>query len=201
MNRRSCCRRGLQWLGAATTTLALPLLSGCAGLGGPRVITLGETDLRTLLARVFPLQRRVMEVLALELNLPQLQLLPERNRLALQLALDAQDRLSGRRLKGQLGLETALRYEPRDASIRLNQVRVLQWRLGPEGVAGAGDPVPPATGVLANLGSLVAERLLEDLAIHRLTAERQAEMQRLGLAPGAVTVTARGVEITLARTP
>jgi len=41
--------------------------------------------------------------------------------------------------------------------------------------------------------------MLEDLPIHRLSAERLAALRQWGLQPGAVTVTARGVELTLAR--
>ena len=41
--------------------------------------------------------------------------------------------------------------------------------------------------------------VLEDLVIYRLGAEPQAGLREAGLAAGAVTVAARGVEITLQR--
>jgi hypothetical protein len=43
----------------------------------------------------------------------------------------------------------------------------------------------------------LAEKLLEDLVIYRLPADKLEQLRRLGVAPGAVSVTSRGVEITL----
>lgn len=220
MQRRLLLRAGAP-LGALAALAAFGGLGGCAGFGGPTVITLTEADLQRLLARAFPLNRRLLEVLQVELPAPTLALQPERNRLGLVFLAQVQDRLTQRPLRGELGFDTALRFEPRDASVRLTQVRVHRLRRLPEptapGVTAAGGtptaaaPGPAAAGgvgaasaaegLVASLGAAVAERMLEDLAVYRLPAERQAELRRLGLAPGAVTVTARGVEITLARQP
>ena len=49
------------------------------------------------------------------------------------------------------------------------------------------------------LGPALAEKVLDDLVIYRLGVEPQARLREAGLTPGAVTVTARGVEITLQR--
>ena len=48
------------------------------------------------------------------------------------------------------------------------------------------------------LGAVLAERVLEDFTVYRVPAERAAQLLRAGVAPGAVTVTPRGVEVTLA---
>jgi len=205
-------------LGAGLALTGAAGLTGCAGFGGPTVITLTEAELQRLLAREFPLNRRLLEVLQVELPAPTLALQPERNRLGLAFTAQVQDRLTQRPLRGELGFDTALRFEPRDASVRLTQVRVNRLRRladarptagGAAGVSAptAADPRPgfaavsPAEGLLSSLGAAVAERMLEDLPIYTLSAERRADLRRLGLAPGAVTVTARGVEITLARQP
>lgn len=180
------------------------LLSGCAGLGGPTVITLGEAELVGLVNRAFPLQRRLLEVLDVQLSAPHLHLLPERNRLAVDLTLTTQERLLGGSGRGRLGFDSALRWEPADATVRLNQVRVQQLGFDSGGapaldaVAASPSASGPASGA-QRLGRTLAERLLEDLVIYRLSPERQASLRQLGLQPGAVTVTARGVEITLSR--
>ena len=54
---------------------------------------------------------------------------------------------------------------------------------------------------LIEAARILAERALEDLAVYRLSADRQATLRQWGVQPGAVTVTARGVEITLAALP
>lgn len=185
-------------LGAGLVLASTAGLTGCAGFGGPTVITLTEAELQRLLAREFPLNRRLLEVLQVELPAPTLALQPERNRLGLTFTAQVQDRLTQRPLRGELGFDTALRFEPRDASVRLTQVRVNRLRRLADERPTA---VSPAEGLLSSVGAAVAERMLEDLPIYTLSAERRADLRRLGLAPGAVTVTARGVEITLARQP
>ena len=94
MHRRSiltAATRAAALVAGLAMTLGLP---GCAGLGGPRVVTLGEAELNTLVARQFPRQQRLLEVFDVEISRPALRLLPERNRLAVTLALSARDRLS-----------------------------------------------------------------------------------------------------------
>lgn len=204
----------------ALTAVAAPLglLVACAGLTGPTVITLTETELATLIARSFPITRRVLEVIDVQMLAPRLRLLPAQNRLAVDLTVASQERLFGKSGRGQLVFDSALRFEPRDASVRLTQVRVQQLNLDTgsallEGVftdvapgympgAAALAPASPSaalSGAGARIGTALAERALEDLSIYRVPAERLASLRQLGLQPGAVTITARGLEITLAR--
>lgn len=202
MTRRRALLITLAGLPGAGTLL---LGSGCAGLGGPTVITLGETELAGLVGRAFPLQRRVLELLDVQMSAPRLRLLPERNRLAVDLALQTQERLLGHSGRGQLQFDSALRWEAQDASIRLTQVRVQQIGFDggglPAGAAAAAAALPASGPASASqrLGRALAERMLEDLTVYRVSTERQASLRQMGLQPGAVTVTARGVEITLAR--
>lgn len=184
-------------------------LAGCSGWTGPRVITLGEAELADRLARLFPLTRRVLEVLDIELSAPRLRLMTESNRLSLSLWLRSRERLLGTAGHGQLAFDGALRWAPEDASLRLTQVRVQQlWFApgpGPDPNRRPSAMPPPApvaresTAAPSRLGPALAEKVLDDLVIYRLGAEPLARLREAGLAPGAVTVTARGVEITLQR--
>lgn len=209
LDRRRCLRQAAAVPLAALAGLGgLAGLSGCAGVGGPTVITLDEGDLVKLINRAFPVQRRVLDLMDVTLAAPTLRLQPERNRLALVLDLASQERLFGKSAKGRLGFDSALRYESSDASVRLVQVRVQQLSFEggatvPGAVAAAlPAPAPAASapaGIAQRLGQALAERMLENLSIYKLSPERLASLRQLGLQPGAVTVTARGVEITLAR--
>ena len=190
-------------------------LAACSGLLGPQVITLGEPELAALMGRAFPQTRRVLEVLEVELSTPQLRLIPDRNRLAVVLTLRTRDRLLGSAGRGQISFDSALRYEPLDASLRLTQVRVQQIGFDSGGAPGKGAAVglagvpagsPAGTAAAAangssaqRLGLALAEAVLEDLPLYRLSAERLARLRQVGVQPGAVAVTSRGVEITLAR--
>lgn len=180
-----------QWLTGLLLLGSLVALGGCAGLGGPRSVTLSEAELNTLLARQFPIDRRVLEVLDVNVSSPRLRLLPERNRLATELDVRAGERLGGRTVRGSLSLDYALRFEPSDASVRLTGVRVNELRL--DGVG-----LPIAT---QRLSTLIAERLLDDFAIWRASPERAERMRSAGVGAGTVTVTARGVEIVLGPAP
>ena len=165
------------------------LIGGCAAPGGPQTVTLDEAALQRLVARPFPQERRVLDILMLRVEPPRLRLLPETNRLAAELAVKVGNRLSAREWTGQVALESALRYDEAEHAVRLTQVRVTRFAVDGLG----GDAATAANRV----GALVAEQALEGLAIHRFTPDDLDRAQRRGLEPGAVTVTSRGVEITL----
>lgn len=163
---------------------ALAVLAGCSGLLGPQTYRIDEAELARLVARQFPKTQSVAGLAELTLSAPELRLLPERNKLGASFDLGASERLSGRAARGRLSLEGALRYEPSDQSLRLAQVRVqqLQWQ-------GAGSEAAERAA------ALLAERLLEDMALYRLKPEQAQRLAQAGLAPGGVTVTPRGVEL------
>jgi hypothetical protein len=161
-------------------------LAGCAGPLMPRTVSVDEAELARLLARQFPRTESRAGRAVLTRSSPQIRLLPERNKLGARVDLGARERLSGRSTTGQLDLESALRFEPSDQSLRLAQVQVqdLQWQ-------GA------RSGGLQRAAALLAERLLEDVTVYRLKPEQAERLARAGLAPGEVTVTSRGVELAL----
>jgi hypothetical protein len=163
-------------------------LGGCAGLFGPPVVTLTQSDLDRLVQRNFPVERRLLEVFEVSVNTPRLRLLPERNRLAAVFDLHARDRLFGGQWQGRLDVDAVLRWEPADQTLRLAQVRVQDLALNSTGAQ--------AQGVATRLGAALAERVLEDMSVWHLPPEKADELKRRGLEPGAVTVTSRGVEIT-----
>jgi hypothetical protein len=177
--------RSRRW-GCATLAL---LVAGCAGVGGPRVITLTEAELSHLIEQRFPFDRRVAEVFDVRVQAPRVRMLPQSNRLATEFDVAASDRLFGRALRGSIALDYALRYDERDPAIRLTQVHVS--RLALDGTSAQ------TQAVLERVGALLAEQALDDLAIYRFKPEDLRAAAGIGLAPGAVTVTTRGVEITL----
>jgi hypothetical protein len=75
-------------LGAGAT-----LLAGCAALFGPRTVDVSQAQLEELLARRFPLSRRVLEIFDVTVSAPRLRLLPEANRIATDFDLSSSDRL------------------------------------------------------------------------------------------------------------
>jgi len=153
-------------------------------------VSVSESELTLLLARQFPLERKVLEVIDLQVTNPQLRLLPDRNRLGTELDVFALDRLFGTRAQGHLALDYALRFEPSDHTIRLSQVRVRDLRLesGSNGLHGAAQ----------RIGTLVAEEMLENLALYKMKPNLADQMERMNLVAGPVVVTGQGIQMTVA---
>jgi hypothetical protein len=165
---------------------ALAGLAACASLDA-RNVTLSQAELQALLERQFPRRQRLLELLDVSLTKPTLRLVPERNRIATALDLEATERLSGRALRGSLAIEHALRYEPSDATVRLSNVRVEDIKLELAGT--------PLSGQAARLGAMLAERALDDFAIYRVSNGKRELLSRAGVNNADVAVTSRGVEL------
>ena len=102
---------------------AAAALVACEALGPPRSMVLAESDLQILVDKHFPIERRLLDVLEVSIVPPRLQLLPERNRVATELQIGARDRLFGGRWQARMALDSMLRWEASDKTLRLAQVR------------------------------------------------------------------------------
>ena len=189
------CRFVLNQLAWLLSAVALVLVA-CAGLGGPPTVTLSASELEQMVERSFPIDRRLLDLLDVSVRLPKVSLLPERNRVAMVLGVRARDRVFANSWQGQLSFDAALRWDAGDQSVHLTQVRVQDLALDNPGAA--------TRTAAERMGGALAERVLEDMSLYKLTPERLAQLQTnaglAGLAPSAVTVTSRGVEITFAPT-
>jgi hypothetical protein len=171
----------------AASLIALLGLAGCAGLGAARPLTLSQAELQRAIERHFPLQRRLFELIDIQVARPTVRLLPERKRIATEFDLAASERLSGRLARGHLTLDHALRYEPSDASVRMAQVQVQQFRLELDG-----GPLSPSS---ARVAALLAERLLDDFVLYRADPQRLRQLQQAGVSAADISVTESGLEI------
>ena len=176
----------MRWIAA----LALAMLAACASLVVPKSITLDEPELQRLVERRFPQERRYLEVLDVKVETPRMGVLGERHKVSTLLEVQVRERLSGRQWHARMALESAMRYEPADQSLRLRDVRVNEFKVD-DGRAGT-------SAQAERVSALLAEKMLEDLIIYRVPAEKLEQLRRLGVAPGTVSITSRGVEIMLA---
>ena len=167
----------------------LGLLSGCAGLIGTHDVDISESQLTLLLARQFPMDRKVLEVIDLSIANPVLTLIPEGNRVGTELDVSALDRLFGSSAMGHVKLDYGLRFQASDHTIRMTQVRVRELTLS----SGSNN----LRGAAQRLGGLVAENALEDLVLYRMKPAQADEMDRLNLVASPITVTATGLHMTV----
>jgi len=167
----------------------MALLSGCASLIGSHDVDISESQLTLLLARQFPMERKVLEVIDLNITNPQVSLIPQGNRVGTELDVTALDRLFGSSAMGHVRLDYGLRFQASDHTIRMTQVRVRELTLS----SGSNE----LRGAAQRIGGLVAENALENLVLYRMKPAQADEMDRLGLVASPITVTPAGLHMTV----
>ena len=186
-------RRAVARLSVAAGALCAGMLaglSGCASLVGTHDVNISESQLTVLMARQFPMERKVMEVIDLNITNPVLTLMPEANRVGTELDVTAIDRLFGSTALGHVKLDYGLRFQPSDHTIRMTQVRVRELALS----SGSSN----LHGAAQRIGGLVAENALENLVLYRMKPAQADEMDRLGLVASPITVTPQGLHMSVA---
>ncbi len=163
--------------------------AGCNGALGPRSVTLSLEQMQDKVSARFPRRYPLAGLAELNLQTPRLALRPEQNRINVVMALEATGPVLRRAHTGSLDVDFALRYEPTDQTLRATdlQVRALQI-----------DGLPAQVSqLLAGLGPALAQQALREVVLHQLQPRDLAVAERLGLQPGRITVTPRGLEIEL----
>lgn len=170
--------------------LAMVALAGCAALSpGPRSYTISQAQLLELIAKRFPFNERVAELLDLQALAPRIKLLPDTNRIATEMDLNLSERLLRSAFQGSLSMDYGLRFEPSDNTIRLTGVKVNSLQL---------TGVPERYQPLVNgLAPFLAERLLNDFSLHQISAKDLSVVNGWGYAPGGFQVTPQGLSISL----
>jgi len=149
--------------------------------------TISKAQLQTALAERFPVRYPVPGLLDLDLQSPQLQLLPDKNRVSAELAVQAAGPALQRSHTGSFALEFGLRYEPSDRSIRATQLRLQRLQF----------PTlqPNVVALLNAYAPALAEQSVQEVVLHQLQPKDLALADVMGLQPGSITVTEAGLVI------
>lgn len=143
--------------------------------------------LQQAVAQRFPLRYPVSGLLNLDLQAPQLSLLPAQNRLGAEMAIDAAGPALQGSHHGTLALDFALRYEASDLTVRAHQLRFKQLTM---------PSLQPRVALLLNTyGPTLSERALMEVVLHRLQPSDLALPNSMGLQPGSISVTDTGLVI------
>jgi hypothetical protein len=170
--------------GCALASLAVFFCADAAALPRYRI---SREQLQRVLAERFPRRYAVAGLVELRMKEPQLQLRPEQNRIASELAIDAAGPALARGYTGFIDLDFALRYEPSDRTLRAWQIRVQSVRL--PGLA------PDAAALIDAYVRSAAQRALLEVVVHRLRPGDLALADTMGFEPGDITVEADGLAI------
>ena len=155
--------------------------------------TVTAEQMREALSKRFPRRYNAGGFMALEMQAPILRLLPKENRLGAGIQLEASGPALPDRHNGLFDLDFALRYEASDQSIRAHQLKVNTLRF-------SGMPARHAE-LLTVYGPMLAEQALRDVVLHQLRPQDLMLADGLGLEPGAITVTAKGLVVGFVTKP
>ena len=175
----------------ACRTLAVTLLTlsslACSTLSAQPRFTVPKDQLQQVMAKRFPLRYPVAGLLNLEVQAPELRLLPELNRLSATMPVEASGQALHRKQAGTFEVEFALRYEGSDRTLRASALRFK--RLDFPGLR------PEASQMLNLYGQTLSEKALMEVVLHTLKPEDLAMAEGLGMQPGSITVTERGLVV------
>ena len=146
-----------------------------------------STALQAAVGQRFPVRFPVSGLLNLDVQVPQLRLLPAQNRLGAEMVVEAAGPALNRSHQGTLDVEFALRYEASDRTVRAHQLRLKRLQF---------PTLPPTAVALINVyGPALAERVLLEVVVHRMRPQDLALPDGLGMQPGSITVTDEGLTI------
>ena len=169
-------------------------LLGCAATAsaGPRY-TIPREEIEETLAQRFPRRFPLAGLVELNVQAPRIALKSERNRLAAEMAVDAGGPLLRRSYPGRLNVEFGLRYEPSDRTVRAHDIQLNTLEFP--------DLRPDAAALLAQYGPQLARESVGEVVLHTLRPQDLALPDGLGMQPGAITVTDRGLAVELVPKP
>lgn len=144
-------------------------------------------QLQEMVAQKFPRSVPVQGLVDLTLQAPRLRLLPEVNRLGAAMVVDAAGAALRRSHAGTFDVEFALRYEASDRTLRAHQIKLGRLNF---------PTLKPAVNELLNAyGPVLAEQSLGEVTLHQLRPQDTAMFDGMGLQPGPITVTDKGLTV------
>lgn len=149
--------------------------------------TVSAEQLQQVVAQRFPRRYPVAGLLDLDVQAPRLRLLPAQNRVSAEMAVEAAGPALERRHTGTFDVDFALRYEASDRTLRAYQLRFKHLRFA--------DLQPAASELLNTYGPALAQQSLQEVVLHQLRPQDLALADGLGMQPGSITVTDKGLVI------
>jgi hypothetical protein len=172
----------LRWMALAAVVLAT--LPGAQAQPG---YTVSLQNLQREVAQRFPLRYPIAGLLDVNVQAPQLRLLPEQNRVSATMAVEASGEALRRSHLGTFDVDFALRYEPSDRTIRAYRLNFQNLQIP--------DLQAPALALLNAYGPAMANAALQEVVLHQLRPKDLAIVDGMGMQPGSITVTAQGLVI------
>ena len=178
---------------ALATTFALGgLLAGCSTLSGPRQVEIPLAKLQAGLDRRFPMDSRLFELLDLRLSHPRLRMLPETDRVAVNLEAYVAPPFMQQSFTGTLGLSGRLYVDAARGAVFMTEPHVDGFTLS--GIDSARQQQ------LAGAANSLMDKLVRDIPVYNFRMEdlRYAGIQ---FVPTRLVTTPTGLLVTLVPQP
>jgi hypothetical protein len=180
-------------IGKALVSLAAcGLLVSCASFVGPREVDLPLYKLQAGMDRHFPLDNRMLELFDVRLSRPQLEILPERDRIALTIDANVAPFFLKQSWTGNLALSGRLYVDPSRGGVFMADPRVD--RVAIDGADASNQRQ------LAKVANLLIDKVVRDVPVYSFRMEdlRYAGVQfvptNIRTVPGALRVTLEPVK-------
>jgi hypothetical protein len=184
-------RRWLIRCGLGATASLVALSNAWADDTDPRDEGAGRSvtteQLGEMLLPHFPIKYPVPGFLDLTVRTPSLAMRPASNRIDAEMDVTAEGPALNRLQSGRLGVGFALRYEARDKTVRAHQLSFNS--LSFPGIR------PEAVELIKVYGPSLAQAALQEVVVHQFKDKDLAVLDVLGMRPGKITVTERGLRI------
>lgn len=164
------------------------LLAGCAGLSGPRDVELPLHKLQAGVERRFPMQNRLMELFDVRLMNPQVQLLPDTDRVGLAMDASVAPPFVSQSWRGRMALSGRLYIDAARNAVLMAEPRVDNFNI--EGID---------TGrqrQLEKVANTLMEKVVSDIPVYTFRPE---ELRYAGVyfVPTRIRTTAKGLVVTV----
>jgi len=179
---------------ARRVTLAMAastiLVAACSSLLTPGAIEVPQARLQAALGKRFPVHRRLLDSIELEIGEPRLSLQPDSDRIAVDVQLAAgSGGLVRSSITGTLRASAGLRLDADDNTVRLADPRIERLAI---------DGLPePWRRALDRTARPLAANLLDGQVLYTLRPKDAAALAARGVRPGEIHVTPAGIVITL----
>lgn len=180
----------LSFIAAAALGIAA-LLNGCAGLMS-QTVEVPLEKLQSSMAKRFPVNSDFARLMELTISSPKLRTLPQENRIATDVELLLAPRFMNNKINGTLSMDSALRFEPKDRTVRLVKPRISKLDMAGLKLGDVSSDIN-----LNKLAEFIVESAMNDLIVYQVKEE---ELKRYGTTwvPGEFKVTSSGVSVSLA---
>jgi hypothetical protein len=173
-----------------SSILAMLIMTGCAGLLGPRDVVLPLDRLQASLEQRFPLNQRYLELFDVHISHPRLNLQPGTNRVVTSVDAQILPLLFGNGWSGSISVSGELKIDASRNAVLLAEPRVERLLL--DGID------PRFSDRLGRFGALLVEQILRDVPLYSFRAE---DFRTAGTAFIPVTIRTRADALVVSFAP